>query len=316
MKKLVAVIALCIITHGVIFSQTNEEKYSPFQVSFVPPLSTNGSQAAQYINGSSLNILVGVSKNETGFTLGSIANVITNNANGLQIAGLGNYVGNEGKGTLVSSLTNIVENSYKGIQIAGLMNTAKDVSGMQIAGLVNVARKVSGVQIGGLLNIAEESDYPIGLINLIKNGKKSVSVTYNEIGSSVISFRSGGKYTYGILGIGYNHKADGNSFVTEGGVGLHTNINSWFRINHELRSEIIGSFSGKNGTNKTGYHLLPAFRIAPHFEIFAGASINYMETRNMKHVDIFPNYSLWDKKGLSKLQQVYVGYQAGVQYIF
>jgi hypothetical protein len=316
MKKLITAIALCIITHGVIFSQTDGEKHAAFQFGFVPPLSTNGFYAPQYTNGASLNVLLGVSKNETGFALGGIANVITNNASGLQIAGLANYAGNEVDGVWLSGLINIVGNSHTGIQVAGLVNTAKDVSGIQIAGLVNVAEKVIGVQIGGLLNIAGESDWPIGLVNLIRNGEKSVSVTYNEIGSGVISFRSGGKHTYGIVGIGYNHKATAHSFVIETGIGLHTNINPWLRINHEIRNEFIGRTTGSKRTDKVGYYLLPAFRIAPHLEVFGGVSVNYMETGNSKHINMFLGHSLWDRQVSSKLQQIFIGYQAGVQYLF
>jgi hypothetical protein len=300
----------------VIFSQTDGEKYAAFQLSFVPPLSTNGLQAAQYTNGGSLNLLVGVSRNENVFTLGGLANIMTNNASGLQIAGLANYAGNEVDGVWLSGLINIVGNSHTGIQVAGLVNTAKDVSGIQIAGLVNVAEKVTGVQIGGMLNMAGESDWPIGLINLIRNGEKSVSFTYNEIGSSVISFRSGGRHTYGIVGIGYNHKSSGSSFVAETGIGLHTNINPWLRINHELRSEFIGRITGSNRTYKAGYHLLPAFRITPHVEVFGGISLNYMETGNSKHMDMFPGHALWDRQVSSRLQQIFIGYQAGVQYLF
>jgi hypothetical protein len=316
MKKLVTAIALCIITHGVIFSQTDGEKHAAFQFGFVPPLSTNGFYVSQYTNGGSLNLLVGVSRNENVFTLGGLANIITNNASGLQIAGLANYAGNEVDGVWLSGLINIVGNSHTGIQIAGLANTAKDVSGIQIAGLVNVAEKVAGVQIGGLLNIAGESDYPIALVNLIRNGEKSVSFTYNEIGSGVISFRSGGKHTYGIVGIGYNHKSAAHSFVTETGIGLHTNINPWLRINHELRSEFIGRITGNNRTYKAGYHLLPAFRITPYVEVFGGISLNYMETGDSKNMDMFPGHSLWDRQVSSGLQQVFIGYQAGIQYLF
>ena len=69
-----------------------------------------------------------------------------------------------------------------------------------------MANDVKGVQWAGLLNIARNSDVPIGLINIIKNGEMGMAVTYDGIGNAVASFRSGGKYTYGILGIGYNHK--------------------------------------------------------------------------------------------------------------
>ena len=67
MKKLVAVITLCIITHGVMFAQTDGEKQAAFQFGFVTPLSTNGFYASQYTSRVSINVLPGISKNETGF---------------------------------------------------------------------------------------------------------------------------------------------------------------------------------------------------------------------------------------------------------
>jgi hypothetical protein len=77
---------------------------------------------------------------------------------------------------------------------------------VQIASLINIAENVTGVQIAGLVNVAENNDYPVDFVNLIKNGEKSIAVTYNEIGSLAVSFRSGGRVTYGITGCGYNMK--------------------------------------------------------------------------------------------------------------
>ncbi len=72
------------------------------------------------------------------------------------------------------------------------------------------------MQLAGLLNIAENSDIPLALINIIRNGEYGVSVSYNEAGSIIASFRSGGRITYGIVGAGYNHKASGKKMVVEG----------------------------------------------------------------------------------------------------
>lgn len=274
--------------------------------------------------------LANVNKNSfNGFQFGGLVNTATE-MNGFQFAGLTNYVGNEAKGVQFAGLANVNKSSFsgfqfgglvntatdiKGLQFAGLTNIAKDVSGCQFAGLVNIAKSVDGVQFAGLINIAENSDCPIGLINIIKNGEKSVTVTYDAIGSTVVSFRSGGKYTYGIIGVGYNHKTKGNSFVTEGGLGAHIPIVSWLRINNEIKFSSIGSNSDKPVFNG-GYSLIPAFKIGKHYELFAGASINYMETGNVNNKDIFPNHSLWKKNCSTKLQQLYIGYQVGVQYIF
>jgi hypothetical protein len=335
------------------------EKKSAVQISFFPPMSTHGADAAQYTNVFSFNILAGISKNETAFTFGSLANIIRNNSSGLQFAGMYNGVGNEGKGILFSGLLNRVGNTYSGLQFAGLsninkrmkgmqlaglanfagdvdgfqfagmtnvaknvsgaqfaglVNVADDAGGFQFAGLVNVAKKASGLQFAGLVNVAESSDYPVGLLNLIKNGEKSISVTYSDIGSTVAAFRSGGKYTYGIVGLGYNFKTKGKAMVSTGGFGAHINCTPWLRINNELSCETVGNFS-KETTFRTGYALMPAFKAGKRFEIFGGPTINYLQTDDLNNTDIFPGNSLWKDWGASKLQQVYIGYQLGVQFI-
>lgn len=298
MKKIL-VVMLCLCAHTV-FAQTQDSKKSPFQLSFVSPLGTNGLQSSQYTNTVSLNLLAGISKNEEAFTLGGLSNIILNDAKGVQIAGLSNYVGNEGRG----------------FQLAGLVNVNKGgFSGFQLAGLVNIAKDVEGVQLAGLINIAENSDCPIGLINIIKNGEMGIAVTYDGIGNVVASFRSGGKYTYGILGVGYNHKIDRTRLVTEAGLGAHIPVVKWFRINNEIKFSTIGCDSSKPVVN-VGYYLLPAFKLGNHFELFGGVSINYMESKNMNTENVFPNHSLWKSYSSTRLQQCYIGYQAGVQYIF
>mgnify|MGYP003623427803 CR=1 FL=1 len=59
MKKLLVFTLLCIMANGSLFAQ-EQEKRSAVHISFILPMSTNGRQAAQYTNGTSLNILVGI----------------------------------------------------------------------------------------------------------------------------------------------------------------------------------------------------------------------------------------------------------------
>lgn len=345
MKKVLLAISLCVVSYGITLSQTNESKKSVFHLSFITPLGTNGLYSSQYTNKVSFNILAGVSENEEAFTFGGLSNIILNNAKGFQFAGLSNYVGKNGKGLQFAGLMNINKKKFSGTQFAGLINTAGNVkgfqfagltnwakntdgfqfaglvnvagnvNGFQFAGLINKAKNVDGVQFAGLINIADNSDCPIGLINIIKNGEKSIAITYDAIGSTVLSFRSGGKYTYGIIGIGYNHKIKENSLVTEGGFGAHIPVVSWFRINNEIKASSIGSNSDKPVLN-SGYSLIPAFKIGNHCELFTGVSINYMKSWDTENSALFPKHSLWKKNSSTGMQQVYIGYQVGVQYLF
>ncbi len=292
MKKILLLMIFCTVTSEIAFSQTAEKKSSKFQLSLFPPLSTNGVRSYQYSNKASLNLLVGLSRNEEG----------------IAIAGLGS----------------IIKNDLNGVQFSGVINIAKDVNGFQFAGVINKAKDVNGVQFAGLINIAENSDYPIGLINIIKNGEKSIAITYNEVGSIMTTFRSGGRVTYGIIGVGYNHKTSGRSYVTEAGFGIHINCLPWFRINNELKVACFG-FSNNpfivnddrlsNTVITANYSLLPAFKISPHIELFGGPSLNYMNSGDT-NTELNFGHSIWKKSSSTRLLQIYVGYQAGVQFIF
>ena len=255
--------------------------------------------------------LSNISKDVTGLQFAGLVN-IADDFTGSQFAGLLN-MSSSTRGFQFAGLINVTKNTI-GTQIAGLANIAQDVTGSQLAGLVNISKNVSGVQIAGLINIANNSDTPIGILNLIRNGEYGVAINHNEIGSTLLTFRSGGKNTYGILGLGYNHKTS-NSFVNVFGFGQRINCMSWLKINNELVSESIGIFS-KESTFKTSYIVSPALRIGRHIEIFGGVSLNYMHSNNVNNTRLFDNNSLWKRNDSSHLQQIHVGYQFGVQYIF
>ena len=128
MMKKILVLILCVLVYSALFAQSNKDKKTVFQLSFVPPLSTNGAYSHQYTNTVSLNLLVGISRNEEAFTWGGISNIILNDAKGFQMAGLSNYVGNDGQGVQSAGLANINKNKFSGFQIAGLANTASEMT--------------------------------------------------------------------------------------------------------------------------------------------------------------------------------------------
>ena len=307
MKKIQSVfIILLTVFH--LSAQMNRGKYVPFHFSFIPPLSSNGINASQYTNGASFSILAGMSANERNFTFASISNVIANEARGLQFAGISNYIGKQGQGVAFAGITNITKGTYKGVQLAGiinttkgtykgvqfagLLNTSKDITGLQFAGLLNIAGKVRGVQFAGLLNIAEESDCPIGLVNIVKRGEMGIALTYDILGNGIVSFRSGGKYTYGIIGFGYNHKlSDDNKTVAEAGYGVHIPCYSWFQINNEFK--VTSTATSDKPFLNASYSLLPSFKIKKHYNIFGGASLNYSTTTEMDNQTLFPQNNLW-----------------------
>ena len=375
MKKLF--LTICMLLSLSAFSQ--EENFRPAQINFGFPLSsTNVKKAKEYTNGFSINLLVGISKNERSLALAGIGNISANDAAGLQIASVFNHIGNNGYGIAVTGVSNTVMQSYKGIQIAGVANysgsgvgmqiagvtninnganigaqisgvaninngaamglqiggvtninngsfiglqlssvanIAGDVKGMQLSAVMNKAKKVKGVQFATLLNIAEESNFPIAFINIIKNGKMGVALTHDILNNKVVSLRSGGKYTYGILGFGFNNKiTEGNRLVAEAGYGIHIPITEWFEINNELKATMTGL--GFETSNNFGYFLSPSLTLLEHYNFFAGVSVNYFNSNSINSETILPNNCFWSKDGNDYIHRMFVGYQIGVQYIF
>ncbi|WP_316749038.1 hypothetical protein [Pedobacter gandavensis] len=264
-----------------------------------------------------------------GAAFAGFANVSKGNINGVQFAGFLNIAkdvkgaqfagflnkANSVQGSQLAGFLNIAGKNVSASQLAGFINKAEDVKGSQFAGFINIAKKVKGVQAAGFINIADSSDYPIGIINLVKKGEKSISLTLDETQTSMLSFRSGGKVTYGMIGIGYNLKNKKEVYAMEVGLGAHWFQSSSFRLNTELTGSVLESF--KTGEYfKSSLRILPALRIGNHLELFAGPSLNFLSTNTTEGRNLHKQYiHTWSDRG-HDFQALYLGYSGGIQVIF
>jgi len=301
-----------------------------------------------------------------GVHIAGLVNRIGYDINGSWPADLNNYSGGDGKGLAIAGLGNTAYN-YDGVMISlfnraailngiqiglgngtnklnglqiGMVNGTSDGKGIQI-GMGNLADSISGIQIGifnerkksgfqiGIVNIAEHNDWPIGILNLISDGEKKVGISVDEIASTVISYRSGGRYLYGIVGAGYNFKSNHNHMVIEAGIGAHIHLSEKFRIDNEIIwngltvPDIKGSSNDDDKDNdhnfkllnKFTYRLLPVFKCGNRIEIFGGPTINYMQTNYTNNKKIFPSSHLWRKFDEKTLKQAHIGWVVGIQYV-
>lgn len=219
-RRIIFAITFVLVFHGVLFSQEDSLRKSTFYIGLWPSVSTNGKDAGLYTNRFSFNLLGANSLNETGFSFCGLFNVIEGNATGVQISGLVNRIMKDGSGFAVGGLFNVTS-TYNGLQIsfinkaeqlrglqigvansssimrgmqAGFTNDSDEMNGFQLGfinmseiqqnglqiGLANVNKKVNGFQIG-MLNIADSCKYVIGIVNIFKNGRKDVALTYDEM---------------------------------------------------------------------------------------------------------------------------------------
>lgn len=217
-----------------------------------------------------------ISTKVTGMQGAGFGNISTS-IRGFQGAGFGNISGVV-KGAQIAGFGNIAAN-VNGLQAAGFINIAEEVNGIQVAGFINIAKNVKGAQLAGFINIADSSDYPIGIINIIKNGEKFVEAYTDELNNVMLSFRSGGKVTYGFIGIGQNYhpqlKPDGQ-LNFEVGVGYQVNLIEHFRIRNEIfTSNFNVSISPTLLYHRSGIRLIADANLG-RLHFFAGVGINYL----------------------------------------
>jgi hypothetical protein len=293
-------------------------------------------------NGFALYGLAGIIKgNATGFQASGILNQVSGTLQGVQMAGIANLTSNASKGFQfggvfnqskgavqgqMAGTINLAERvngvqaagvsnmakDVKGVQLAGVFNSANELSGSQFAGVFNKAKKVKGIQMA-VINVADSSDYTIGLINIIKNGEKRIGISTDENLSSFVTFRSGGRILYGILGVGMNPQYESLRFGIEGGIGAKLVSTDNFRLDAEATSMTLTDFDGSD-FSKSGLRILPSVRIAKNIYLYGGPSINYINTDHADGKDIV-KLKVWDKQNSKDYEAVNVGFTGGLQLV-
>lgn len=325
-------------------------------------ISTNGDNTKYYTNNISLNLVYGQSENISGFAFSGLYNRIESKAQGVVIAPFGYIPKMDGlsiagmqhieymDGVQIGGF-NSVNKALMGVQL-GFGNSSVKATGAQIGFLGNETDTLAGVQIGavnqartmrgmqiGIINISDGNKYPIGLVNIVKNGEMNIALTFDDMQNMVTSFRSGGQYLYGIVGFGYNFNSPHTHFVFEGGFGAHIQLNNRFRVDTEIIASILTKIRTsirfgeqseeekereeeirRNYDNKTlyrfVYRILPIYRFNNKFSIMAGPTLNYIQTSKMDNIALFPSHSLWKEYNSKTLKQLYIGWMAGVSYRF
>jgi len=312
MLKIITCALAALILEAHAEAQEKPLRYSAVHMGLVYPLSTHGTQAISYSNRFSAHAIAGLSGAEKGVALAGFALIVKDSANGVQAAGFMNSAGTS-RGVSMAGFINVSGNA--GTQVGGFMNIAKDVKGVQAAGFLNIAKKVNGVQIAGFINIADSSDYPIGLINIIRHGERSIGLSTDESLTNLITFRSGGRKLYGILGIGYNGHDKKDLYAWEGGMGAHFQVARNVRLNTELVG--IGLSDFKSGDYFRGsIRILPTVKLGRQVEFFAGPTFNYIRSEKGKGAGLITHYVWSEREPSGILHGLYFGATGGMSILF
>lgn len=307
------------------YAQENDlpEEKTFVNVGLLGMLCTNGEGTHETMNNLSISPIHSMVGYIKGFSIAPF-NHVSHNLAGLQMG-----------------LVNSVNKGVRGVQI-GFTNGTTVINGLQIGGINFSEEKLDGAQIGfanikkkggmqiGALNIADHNDFPIGLVNIIKDGDMNAGITIDEMSLLMSTFRSGGKYLYGVAGVGYSFASSTNHIVFEGGFGAHLFNKKQFRLDTEITTAYLTKTYIQTGDPdeviekakdhdykpafRVSARLIPSVRIGKHFELFGGPTINYLQSRNMDNERIFPKHYSWRKFTSKSLKQIHWGWIAGVQY--
>ncbi len=260
-----------------------------------------------------------------GVQMAGVSNTVLDDVSGVQAGGVSNWAGNV-KGTQLAGVVNVAKKAEglqvagvlnaavesRGMQIAGVLNGSSGETGPQIAGVVNIGGKVKGIQLAGLINVADSSDYPIGLINLIKNGRKSFSLGTDESGLAALTFRSGGRVLYGVLGAGYGFQDHELPYALDAGIGAHLADGRTFSLDAEVINRNSTDFGGY-GQYRVSFRLLPELRLGTHFSLYAGPSVSYTyPDKKNAGIDKTPGWVLYENE--SNGRALHIGFSGGLMY--
>ncbi len=237
---------------------------------------------------------------------------------GVQYAGFANI--NTGiNGVQAAGFMNVAGGTVRGVQGAGFLNIASAVEGLQVSGFMNLADRVEGVMIAGFLNIAESCDYPVGIINLIGDGRRTLYLSGDEWGTFGLTFKSGSK-TYGLIGADWNPEQEPLEQGWHVGLGLGFPLKE--RVN--LALEAVSTVhmpkwtveSWKEEVSQVQSLRLVLEYSRHRFGLFGGPTLNLLLTNRSDVADLVAS-PLWERScscEFGKFQKLYAGVNLGVFY--
>lgn len=249
-----------------------------------------------------------------GFQLSGFMNY-SSNMNGFQLSGFLNN-SEETKGCQLAGFMNTSE-QLKGLQLAGFLNSSSDLTGTQVSGFINRANKVRGVQFAGFINFADSSDFPFALINIVNNGFMDLGLSYDELSTSLVTFRSGGKYGYGLLGLGYNNRLPDLGLAAEYGYGIRFPMNSKLNLSFEIAGINLWSIEQNQNDeyNRLTFRVLPVWELSERIKIFAGPTFNITWTNHDDALKLISN-PLTENVSDDFTRQMYFSLIGGIRYHF
>ncbi len=178
---------------------------------------------------------------------------------------LGHFSGLQG------SAANVVGGNVVGAQV-GLLNIGGDVVGAQL-GVVNIAGTVRGAQLG-LVNVAKDASAPIGLVNVMREGRFRASVWGGEASVVNAALKLGTRRVYSHVVAGWNPRGTHLSYGL--GLGLHVDVGRFYG---QLEADVLTVSTASRLTTKglqTTQRFVVGYQVIEAFSVYAGPSFSQL----------------------------------------
>lgn len=163
-----------------------------------------------------------------------------------------------------------------GAQVA-VVDVARDVYGAQL-GVVNVARRARGVQLG-LVNVADDSDAPIGVINVIRRGRLHTDAWLFDFPGAAAALVHGGRYTHTIYGAGARRSAAGDArAVGVLGLGAHVPVTAHGFLDVDALTHFLPDGRFTRFAHVFQLRVIAGVVISERLSLFAGPTANLSQS--------------------------------------
>jgi len=202
-------------------------------------------------------------------------NIVGLDADGVQLAGGANITGGSTDGIQAAAGANITGGVADGAQLAGGVNIAGGVDGVQAAVVNFSGGHVSGAQIG-VVNLARTSDFSLGLVNIIWEGRTHVDAWATEGGFVNTALKHGGERFHYIYGAGYRpgdlELMAWNAMV---GMGGHAELTQRLFVDTDIISAYVHEIDADYGLNLLNTaRLVGGVQVTDRLALVAGPSYN------------------------------------------
>lgn len=203
-------------------------------------------------------------------------NLVRGGVDGIQLSAGANLTQGGVDGIQGAAGFNYAGAAVDGIQAAaGLNVAAADVDGLQAATVNYAGGHVDGFQLG-LVNIARSVDAPIGLVNVVREGRTHLDVWGSETGFVDVAFKHGGTFVHNLYGFGYRPGAGCREWSMLLGIGGHLPVSERFATDLDLFTQHVsptGTFVAAPNFLST-LRLRGVLSLGDHVALTAGVSAN------------------------------------------